>query len=139
MVRENRTGDHAGKIETSQLWALEPQAVDVSRMPPAGTAGAFFAMGPDARLASRAAGEQMVARQVAWLGRKAEELVADFDRSAPAVRLRSFGDVEKLWQEVVAPALPAFQSMQLDPRGTGRSVSVQSRWAVNFKAGSTRL
>ena len=129
-------GDHAGKIETSQLWALEPQAVDISRMPPAGTAGTFFAMGPDAREASRTAGEQMVARQVAWLGRKAEELVADFEREKPTARLRSFADVEKLWQEVVAPALPTFQSMQLDARGTGKSVSEQSRWAVNWRAGT---
>jgi creatinine amidohydrolase len=128
-------GDHAGKIETSQLWALEPAAVDISRLPPAGTTGTFFAMGPDARAATRIAGERMVARQVDWLGGKARELVADFDRIAPSVRLRSFADVEVLWREVVEPALPTFQSMQLDPQGTSRSVPGQSRWAINWKAG----
>src|SRR5205823_4774326 len=64
-------GDHAGRIETSQLWALEPTSVDVSRMPSRGAAGTFFAMGPDAREASREAGQQKVERQVAWLAEKA--------------------------------------------------------------------
>src|SRR5262245_55790777 len=40
------TGDHAGKVETSLLWALEPECVDLSRQPPEGTPGAHFAMGP---------------------------------------------------------------------------------------------
>ena len=127
-------GDHAGKIETSQLWALEPASVDVSRMPPPGANGTHFAMGPDARTATRFAGEAMVRRQVEFLGGKARGLVADFDRIRPAVRLRSFADVETLWQEVVAPALPTFLSMQTDPHGTGRTVSEKSRWALNWKA-----
>ncbi len=126
-------GDHAGRIETSQLWALEPTAVDVSRFPPNDRNGPFFAMGPDAREASRTAGQQMVERQVSWLGRKAEELVAAFDEARPAVRLRSFADVERLWQDVVEPALPDFLSMQPDPHETGRTVPADSRWAVNWK------
>lgn len=127
-------GDHAGRIETSQLWALEPTAVDVSRMPPPGTPGTFFAMGPDAREASRRAGQEMVERQVAWLGNKASELVAAHDALKPTVRLRSFDDVEALWRNIVAPALPGFLSMHLDPRNTGRNVPDRSRWALNFRA-----
>jgi creatinine amidohydrolase len=127
-------GDHAGRIETSQLWALEPAAVDVSRLPPRGTSGTFFAMGADAREATRNSGEAMVDRQVAWLADKAEELVRQYDAAAPTVRLRSFSDVETLWQSVVAPALPSFLSMQLDPRKTGATVPATSRWAVNFKS-----
>jgi creatinine amidohydrolase len=127
-------GDHAGKIETSQLWALEPACVDVSRMPRAGTPGTFLAMGPDAHEASSAAGRRMVERQVAFLGRKAKELVAEFDRERPTVRLRSFADVDDLWEEVVEPALPSFLSMQHDPHETGEIVPDNSRWALNWKA-----
>ena len=126
-------GDHAGRIETSQLWALEPTAVDVSRFPAKDQNGPFFAMGPDAREASRTAGQQMVARQVSWLGQKAEDLVAAFDEVRPAVRLRSFVDVERLWRDVVEPALPNFLSMQPDPHETGRTVPTDSRWALNWK------
>jgi creatinine amidohydrolase len=129
-------GDHAGRIETSQLWALEPSCVDVSRLPPAGAKGTFFAMGPDGREASRAAGAQMVERQVAYLGEKACQLVADFDRQSPDVRLRSFADVENLWRDVVEPALPTFLSMQRDPHRTGGSVPDESRWALNWLAGA---
>jgi len=128
-------GDHAGRIETSQLWALEPTAVDVSRMPLPDAPGSFFAMGPDARDASRRAGQAMVKRQVAWLGNKAKELVTIYEAVKPTVRLRSFAEVETLWRDIVAPALPGFLSMQLDPRKTGRSVSKESRWWVNWKAG----
>jgi len=45
--------------------ALEPAAVEVSRLPPAAAYGSFFAMGHDAREASMVAGEQMVRRPVA--------------------------------------------------------------------------
>jgi creatinine amidohydrolase len=127
-------GDHAGRIETSQLWALEPSCVDISRVPPAGTPGKFLAMGPDVREASSAAGRRMVERQVAWLGGKARELLAEFERVRPTVRLRSFADVEDMWRDLVAPALPNFLSMQPDPHGTGETVPETSRWALNSKA-----
>ena len=47
------TGDHAGKVETSLLWALEPECVDISRLPTPDAPGPHFAMGPNARLADR--------------------------------------------------------------------------------------
>lgn len=127
-------GDHAGRIETSQLWALEPAAVDVSRFPPEDAEGPFFAMGPDARESSRGAGQAMVERQVAFLGGKAEDLVAEFDRVKPTAQLTTFADVEKMWADAVAPALPDFLSMQRDPHETGIAVPDDSRWAVNWNA-----
>src|SRR5580693_1840493 len=39
------TGDHAGKVETSLLWALEPDCVDISRLPPTAAPPPHFAMG----------------------------------------------------------------------------------------------
>src|SRR5581483_7403275 len=37
-------GDHAGKVETSLLWAVRPECVDVSRIPPPDAPGPHFAM-----------------------------------------------------------------------------------------------
>ena len=53
-------GDHAGKVETSQLWALEPEGVDLARIP-VEPVFPLFAMGKDAAAANREAGERMVA------------------------------------------------------------------------------
>ncbi|MCB1487374.1 MAG: creatininase family protein [Bauldia sp.] len=128
----NIHGDHAGRIETSQLWALEPAAVDISRLPPKDAPGPHFAMGPDAYEANRLAGQAMVERQVAFLAATATELVAEFDRLSPTTRLSSFADVEAMWAEAVAPTLPDFLSMQRDPHGTGIAVPETSRWAVNW-------
>ena len=54
-------GDHAGKVETSLLWALHPECVDPTRLPSVDDAGPHFAMGANAREANRRTGERMVA------------------------------------------------------------------------------
>lgn len=100
-------GDHAGKVETSQLWALEPGCVDPARIPETPS----FAAGRNAGEASREAGERMVADQVAWLGNKLRELLAEHDPARPS-RLRTFDDVERFWEEEVRPRLPAFKSLR---------------------------
>jgi creatinine amidohydrolase/Fe(II)-dependent formamide hydrolase-like protein len=107
-------GDHAGKVETSLLWAVLPECVDVSRIPPAGEPGTHWAMGPDARLANRRTGERMVEDEVRYLTGKAAELLADYDRAKPAHTLQTFGDVERLWAEVVRPAMDKFRTMKWD-------------------------
>lgn len=109
-------GDHAGKVETSLLWALEPRGVDYSRLPPARArvqGRTHFAMGADAPLAHRRVGERMVADEVAFLTRKAAELIAAYDPKVPATeeRLQTFDDVERFWATQVAPRLPEFKSM----------------------------
>ena len=102
-------GDHAGKIETSLLWALEPEGVDLSRIPR--NEGQHFAMGPDAASSSRAAGERMVEDEIRWLGEKARELLGSYcNRPRGFAR---FEDVERFWQAEVAPRLRSFESMQL--------------------------
>ena len=105
-------GDHAGKVETSLLWALMPECVDVSRIPPPDSPGHHYAMGPNAREANRRIGERMVADEVRYLGNKAKELIEEYDRLQPTVRLRTFVEVERLWSEVVEPALSGFRTMQ---------------------------
>jgi creatinine amidohydrolase len=105
-------GDHAGRVETSLLWALAPDCVDVSRLPPAGEPGPHFAMGSTAHASDRRIGERMVADEVQWLGNKARDLLAAYDQAQPAHTLRTFADVERLWANVVRPLLNEFHSMQ---------------------------
>jgi creatinine amidohydrolase len=106
------TGDHAGKVETSLLWALEPECVDMSRAPETYRPGEQFAMGENARQADRRVGERMVADEVEWLGNKARELLELYERTRPAHTLTTFAAVEQVWHEVVAPRLPDFRTMQ---------------------------
>lgn len=126
------TGDHAGRIETSQLWALAPECVDLSRCreEPEG-----FAAAADAIDSSRRLGEEIVATQVEWLGRKASELLAEFgatERRGP----RSFADVEAIWRAEVEPLLPEFRSM-LGAAELGEQpveIPADSRWRLNHAA-----
>ncbi|HEV8637489.1 MAG TPA: creatininase family protein [Chloroflexota bacterium] len=126
-------GDHAGRVETSLLWAIEPECVDVSRIPPpdAGAHGPHFAMGPNAGEANRRIGERMVEDEVQWLGQKARELLAAYDREAPTDRLRTFAETEVLWTEVVLPALPTFETMQ-DRWGDQPPPPEGSVWRTNW-------
>jgi creatinine amidohydrolase len=123
-------GDHAGKVETSLLWAMEPDCVDVSRLPPADAPGPHFAMGADAHDADRRVGERMVADEVRWLGNKAAELLADYQGRKPSERSAlTFMQIEEIWTGEVSPVLADFKTMQyLDrtPPAEG------SRWRLNY-------
>jgi creatinine amidohydrolase len=125
-----RTGDHAGKVETSLLWALEPDCVDVSRIPDQDQPGPHFAMGGDAREADRRVGERMVEDEVRWLGHKAAELLEAYARHAPAERRPlSYVDIERIWADEVLPRFHEFKMMQyLDrpPPPPG------SQWHLNY-------
>lgn len=123
-------GDHAGRVETSLLWAVEPACVDVSRFPAEGAPGPYFAMGANAREANRRTGERMVADEVHWLGAKAQELLAAYEAAAPTQRLRTFADVETLWETVVRPRLSTFRTMQPLPADQD-SVLEGSIWRAN--------
>lgn len=142
--RDGRSGgDHAGKVETSLLWALEPDCVDVSRIPEEDSAeGPRFAMGADARQADRRVGELMVADEVLWLGAKADELLDDYDRLCGVAGerpdqprgFRSFAEVEEFWSSVMRPRLGELKSMQRD-FGAGDEVPRGSVWEVNRDVG----
>jgi creatinine amidohydrolase len=108
----SQTGDHAGKVETSLLWALRPECVDVSRIPAAGAPGEHFAMGKDARESNRLVGERMVEDEGEWLGKKARELLDEYERERPAHNFTTFEAVEQVWQDVVVPRLAGFKTMQ---------------------------
>lgn len=104
-------GDHAGKVETSLLWELEPACVDVSRLPEPEAPGPHFAMGPNASEASRAVGERMVDDEIRFLGELARQLLRHYDELRPEHRLTTFAETERVWAEVVLPALPQFRTM----------------------------
>jgi len=108
----SNTGDHAGRVETSLLWALEPECVDVSRIPKADKPGTQFALGHDASQANRQTGERMVSDEVEWLGNKSRELLSVYEQLQPKHTLLTFRDVEALWQNVVLPELGAYESMK---------------------------
>jgi creatinine amidohydrolase len=109
----NETGDHAGKVETSLLWALHPECVDLSRIPQTYERGQMFAMGKNASQANRQIGERMVTDEVAWLGSKAKELLTEYDQIKPNHRFTTFSIVEQVWKEIIEPNLIHFQSMQM--------------------------
>lgn len=125
-------GDHAGRVETSLLWALEPECVDVSRLPPPDAAGPHFAMGVDARESNRSTGERMVRDEVRWLGEKARELLAQYAAHPPTRRLSTFEDVEVLWEQAVRPRLRELRTMQ--DNWEGRTPPPEgSVWHANWR------
>lgn len=124
-------GDHAGKVETSLLWALEPDCVDVSRIPPESDPGPHFAMGANARQSNRKTGQRMVEDEVACLGVKARELLAAYDAAKPQGNLRTFEDVERLWETVIRPELPHFKTMQ-NAWKDGETLPEDSVWHANW-------
>ncbi|GAC1431863.1 MAG: hypothetical protein NVSMB65_05410 [Chloroflexota bacterium] len=132
-------GDHAGRCETSQLWALRPDLVDMSRLAQ-GTREEIttvMATGGDAAAAGRRTGEAIVASQVAWLGARAAGLLSAY--TAPAtpgapmpgnpLGALTFGEVERLWRDEVEPLLPEFTSMTLWPDQPPTDPA--SPWAAN--------
>jgi creatinine amidohydrolase len=71
-----QAGDHAGAIETSLLWAVRPDLVDLARAPTEGPLDGVIGEDPRAG-ASAARGEQLLAALVDRMGRLASRLVRD--------------------------------------------------------------
>jgi creatinine amidohydrolase len=127
---DGKGADHAGKVETSLLWALEPDCVDPSRLPKIGDDEAHpFGMGIDAREADAAVGRRMVADEVRWLGAKAAELLRQYDEAGAARGPVSYKELERIWAEEIEPLVPEFASMR---PGSGR-MPADSRWALNYQ------
>ena len=90
-------GDHAGRCETSQLWALRPDLVDISRIPEEPFVGPVFASHHEARRSSRREGEHIVASQVAFLKRLSDELLEQARSQPPGERITG-EQAEVIWQ-----------------------------------------
>ncbi|HXG22928.1 MAG TPA: hypothetical protein VNJ09_00115 [Chthonomonadales bacterium] len=93
---DRSSGDHAGKVETSLLWALEPDCANLSRVTLEEVAQHPFAVGANALEANRRVGERMVEDEVQNLGAIVQELLAAYDREKPAHKLHTFEEVERL-------------------------------------------
>jgi len=93
-------GDHAGRCETSQLWALRPEMVDISRIPEEPFDGLVFASSHDARHSSRREGESIIASQVVYLNHLADELLRQSKDQPPSERIPG-EQAEKIWHEML--------------------------------------
>ncbi|MCZ6676402.1 MAG: creatininase family protein [Candidatus Poribacteria bacterium] len=121
-------GGHAGRGETSLLWATDADCVDLSRMPASDAPGPHFAMGDEVETSSRRAGEQMVADLVQLMGAKSKQLLEDYAKSQPKRAPLTFERVEAIWEAEIRPQLKTFASMQ---SGT-ESPPEDSRWYANW-------
>ena len=121
--------DHAGKGETSMLWAVEPSCTDLSRLPPRRQAGPHFAMGENAYDASLRQGEWMIQHKAEHLIKTAQSLLDAYKSEKPKHTLNTYAAVEKLWRDVVSPALPEFWCMKYGDGG----VPEDSVWHTNWR------
>lgn len=122
---------HAGKVEFSRLWALEPDCVDFSRLPPAKT-GHDFAMAADAIKANRRVGEQMIARSVARLGEVGAALLEEYNQVKPQHTFIRFEQVEAFWDEKIRPVFHTFESMQEKMSENQQPIEPGSVWYPNW-------
>ncbi|MCJ8330714.1 MAG: creatininase family protein, partial [Lentisphaeria bacterium] len=101
-------GDHAGKIETSQLMTISPEHVDLERRQVDAELGGKYAglmsFEPD-EIASREFGEAMVSGQVAEMGRKKDELLANY-KEQEDWRAPDQNRTEEIWQSFWAKVGP---------------------------------
>ncbi len=121
-------GGHAGRGETSFLWAVEPACVDLSRLPAQDEPGPHFAMGDCAPESDRRVGELMVADLAQQLGVKAKELLKDYAELQPKHNPLTFDGVEEIWEQEIRPRLKDFASMQ----DGEESPPEDSRWYANW-------
>jgi creatinine amidohydrolase len=94
-------GDHAGATETSQLWYLRPDLVDISRLTPETVENHYYAVGADAPISSRKLGEEIVRSQIERLGIVGRELLEAYVKPAEQTFL-SFDETEAIWREIEA-------------------------------------
>ena len=125
-------GGHAGRGETSLLWATDPDCVDISRVPEPEAPGPHFAMGDLARESSRKVGELMVKDVVKELGAMARQLLEDYAKARPEHEPLTFDQVEGIWGEEIRPLIVDFASMQ-DLRPGQEPPPENSRWYANWR------
>lgn len=121
-------GGHAGRGETSVLWAVAPDCVDLSRMPDLEAPGPHFALGSLNDRSSRRAGEATVRDAAGNFIAKAKELMADYDAAKPDFPVLSFVGLEAVWDEEIRPKLNDWAAHR-----TGKGVPADdSAWRNNY-------
>lgn len=129
---------HAGAVETSLMWAVQPSLVDLSRLLASEPVDNVVGGAGTARQASRREGERLVSHAADWLGRKASELLAGYQQPLTGGGWRAPGNVagaltfdeaEAAWRSEVEPQLRDFTSFErCDDYG---EVPPGSPWAAN--------
>lgn len=132
-------GGHAGRGETSVLWALSPELVDMTRLAHGAPdeVARVMATGPDAAQSSWELGKALLAAHVSFLGRQGAELLAAYQPPAsPGDRTPgnphgalTFGETERIWRREVEPLIPEISSMNVWPGS--HHVDSGSAWAPN--------
>ena len=126
-------GDHAGRVETSQLWHLEPDCVDISRLPKEWVPYPNnFATGVDAHLANRKDGERMVTEQVERLGSIATELLKTYQEPKDGRKPLSYAAIDELWEITMQDIFPKLEIMVQQIEGWPPPPA-NSRWMLNWK------
>lgn len=134
-LHDAETSDgHAGRYETSLLWAMHPDLVDRSRLEEGQQAEGVMAGSAGARSASRREGELLVRAGVDRLGAVAAALLdaGEDDEIVQSQRRMTIDEAERLWRTEVSPVLPEFVSFQ-EPEGYG-TVRDGSQWAANQRS-----
>lgn len=126
------SGGHAGRGETSLLWATDPDCVDLSRVPPADAPGKHFAMGGTASESSRRAGELMVDEAGRTLAEMGKKLLEEYDRLKPEYRPLTFDQVEDVWDKEIRPLIKDMSAMR-DVAPGQEPPPEDSRWYTNWK------
>ncbi|MDA0748563.1 MAG: creatininase family protein [bacterium] len=126
-------GGHAGRGETTVLWAVAPDCVDMSRMDDSRAPN--FAMGDLNETSDRRVGEQMVADIVALFGEKAKELRAAYEQEVSDHTALTYDDVEGIWEDEIRPRLSEFASMQ----NPDTFPPEDSRWYPNCRVPEGRI
>lgn len=129
MTYADYRGDHAGVCETSQLWALRPELVDLSRMPAEPFEGKLFASDEHARKANRREGEKIMAAQVESL-KNSPTNYCPKRRVKPAPgfpsrRRKSSGSRSRRAGRSGSPATPPKASQSIS-NGSGRRIRYRS-------------
>jgi creatinine amidohydrolase len=118
-------GDHAGRFEISQLLALRPDLVDLSRLDPAAGSDPTrrFAVGADAAEATAEHGRLILEAQVRTLGEAAKRM--NF-RPGAALGFRvGLALAEEIWADFAQEAIPLVTA---HPLAAQAPVSPGSKW-----------
>ncbi len=119
-------GDHAGKFELSQLLAIRPDLVDLSRLNRGREqgSGGRLAIGDDAALATPEYGRAILEAQLTTLGEVARKQFANPSEILPIPRV-SLAEAEQIWTAVVRDTEPFVTAR---PALNQTPVSATSRW-----------
>ena len=89
-------------------------------------------MTANAHEADRRKGERLVANKVQWLGQRGRQQLAEYERLRPQHTLRTYVDVERLWQDEIESQIKMFASMQ-DLSPGQMPVPEDSVWYPNWR------